>query len=244
VTRQPGISFSISFLSPFNRAGGRTSNVSQKSLMKVLIAIIAGLFAGGVSLALEQPKLTQEQITELDQRDSELFGEILGPWLFESMGENLVHVAQRTIYRDDGTFVSDYRISSAGSIKYRRATGFWYPLMGWFCEEETKSTDERLIPRMVRWVEEPIDQELKTASRTGMKAVLRRGEPAAADFDFSLAGLVEKNFCSALEAKRMIGFVAEDTGEKDAAGSPLYRWILKSRLMDQAQSQKPAAKDK
>ena len=77
-----------------------------------------------------------------------------------------------------------------------------------------------------------------------MKAVLRRGEPVAEDFDFSLPGLSEKNFCAALESKKMIGFVAEDTGEKDATGSPLYRWILKSRLTDQAQSQKPAPKDK
>jgi hypothetical protein len=30
VTRQPAISFSISFQHPFNRAGGRTSNVRQK----------------------------------------------------------------------------------------------------------------------------------------------------------------------------------------------------------------------
>ena len=30
VTHQPAISFSIAFLSPFNRAGGRTSNVRQR----------------------------------------------------------------------------------------------------------------------------------------------------------------------------------------------------------------------
>jgi hypothetical protein len=30
VTHQPAISFSISFQHPFNRAGGRTSNVGQK----------------------------------------------------------------------------------------------------------------------------------------------------------------------------------------------------------------------
>ena len=32
MTHQPAISFSISFLSPFNRAGGRTSNVGQKMM--------------------------------------------------------------------------------------------------------------------------------------------------------------------------------------------------------------------
>ena len=35
MTRQPAISFSISFLSPFNRAGGRTFDVSLKNLLPV-----------------------------------------------------------------------------------------------------------------------------------------------------------------------------------------------------------------
>lgn len=207
--------------------------------------IIAALLVGcGTSLALEQPKLTNEQISELDQRDSELFRKIVGTWLFESMGENFVHVAQRTIYNEDGTFVSDYRISSAGQISFRRATGFWYPLMGWFCEEETKSTDERSIPRVVRWVEDPIGEELKTVSRTGIRAVLLRGSPTEKDFDPSLNGLSKEKFSATLESKNIIGFVPEETGENSSDGSPLYRWILKSRLTDQKERQKPDPKEK
>ena len=206
--------------------------------MRYILPLILSLLSCPLTFALEQPKLTEAQIHELDERDSELFGKIVGVWLFESMGQNMRHVAQRTIYRDDGTFVSDYRISSAGEISYRRATGFWYPLMGWFCEEETKSTDDRLIPRMVRWVTDPIDKELKTASRTGMEAVLIRGDLAGEGFDYSLGGLSQKELDASLAAKNLVGFVPEDTGDKDSDGKKLYRWILKSRLLDQEDSKK------
>jgi hypothetical protein len=43
MAHQPAISISISFQHPFNRAGGRTSNVVQK--MKILITIICGVSA-------------------------------------------------------------------------------------------------------------------------------------------------------------------------------------------------------
>ena len=206
--------------------------------MTYILPLILILLSCASTFALEQPKLTEAQIHELDKRDSELFGKIVGVWLFESMGQNMRHVAQRTIYRDDGTFVSDYRISSAGEISYRRATGFWYLLMGWFCEEETKSTDERLIPRMVRWVTDPIDKELKTASRTGTEAVLIRGNLVGEGFDCSLGGLSQKEFDASLGAKNLVGFVPEDTEDKDSDGKKLYRWILKSRLLDQGDSKK------
>ena len=39
VTRQPAISFSISFQHPFNSAGGRTSNVLQKLMRPLLITM-------------------------------------------------------------------------------------------------------------------------------------------------------------------------------------------------------------
>jgi hypothetical protein len=183
--------------------------------------------------ALERPKLTLEQIQELDRRDSELFSKIVGVWMFEAMGNNMRHVAQRTIYREDGTFVSDYRYSNAGEVSYRRATGFWYPLMGWFCEEETKSTDERLIPRMVRWVNDPIDKELRIESRTGTEAVLVRGVPPAEDFNYALDSLLEKELEASLADRNMLGYVAEETGEKDSEGRTLHRWILKSGLLKQ-----------
>ena len=47
MTRQPAISFSISFLSPFNRAGGRTSNVLQENTMntiRYIFSIFIALF--------------------------------------------------------------------------------------------------------------------------------------------------------------------------------------------------------
>lgn len=198
----------------------------MKRILPLILAIVPLVSA----LALERPKLTDAQVEEMDARDSELFGKIVGVWVFEAMGER--HVAQRTIYREDGTFVSDYRISSAGEVRYRRATGFWYPLMGWFCEEETKATDDRLIPRMVRWVVDPIDKELKTVSRTGMKADLTRGKALGEDFDFTLGGLAEKELDLYLASQNMVGFVSENTGTKDSDGKPLYRWILKSRLIE------------
>ncbi len=213
--------------------------------MKYLLLLVLALLPGTPASALEQPKLTEARIHELDQRDSELFGKIAGVWMFESMGPDFRHVAQRSIYREDGTFVADYRFSSAGKISYRRATGIWYPLMGWFCEEETKSDDGRLIPRMVRWVNDPIGQELNVVSRTGMKAVLIRGEAVGNDFDGSLDGFSKKELDASLAAKNLIGFIPEETGEKDSDGKPFYRWILKSRLMDPTEPEKergPAAK--
>lgn len=43
MTRQPGISFSISFRSLFNRPGGRTSNVLPKQSMDKRLPILAAL---------------------------------------------------------------------------------------------------------------------------------------------------------------------------------------------------------
>jgi len=200
--------------------------------MKYVIAAMVVMCGANTSFALDRPKFTTGQLEALDQRDADLSEKIVGAWLFETMGDNFVHVAQRTIYKKDGTFVSDYRISSAGEINYRRATGIWFTLMGWFCEEETQSTDGQLIPRMVRWVDDPIGKELKTTSRTGVKAVLVRGDSPAKDFDYSLKGLSEKELCSSLLSEKMLGFIAEETGEKDADGNSLCRWILKSRLIE------------
>jgi hypothetical protein len=211
--------------------------------MKRILTSLIPLLVTESAFALERPHFTADQIKEFDQRDSELFGKIVGAWVFESMGKDFQHVAQRTIYREDGTFVADYRFSSAGEVSYRRAVGFWYPLMGWFCEEENKSTDGRLIPRMVRWVNDPIDKELKIVSRTGMEAVLIRSTSPAEGFDYSLDGLSQKEFDAALASKNMLGFVAEETGSKDSKGHSFFRWILKSRLAgEEPENPNPAKK--
>ena len=181
--------------------------------------------------AEDMPAFTPERLESLDHRDSELFSGILGAWYFESMGRNFTHVAQRTVYFENCTFVSDFRISNAGSVRYRRATGVWNPVMEWFFEEETQSTDDRLIPRMIRWLGSVSDKELKTRSRTNMEAALVRGPQPSNDFDSSLNGLSEKELIEALTGLGMVGFIPNPTGKQDNDGKPLYKWVLKSKLV-------------
>ena len=45
MAHQPAISFSISFQHPFNRAGGRTSNVAQEMLRICLASLLVGVLA-------------------------------------------------------------------------------------------------------------------------------------------------------------------------------------------------------
>jgi len=201
--------------------------------------ITAILIASTACLALGQkrPEFTDEQLSQFSERDYSLQQKIVGTWFFESIGQNSVHASQRITYFENLTFVCDYRISSAGSVRFRRATGVWYCLMGWFCEVETNSSDDRGPSRMVRWVYDSEADLLKTESRTGVKATLSRGTNVPETFDQSVESLDEKELEKAFTERNMLGFVAEDTGKLSDDGSPLFRWILKSALLNNKDGQ-------
>jgi hypothetical protein len=59
VTHQPAISFSNSFHFPFNRAGGRTSNVDRKKKKKPRYLLISAIGAASFASSCERPPEAQ-----------------------------------------------------------------------------------------------------------------------------------------------------------------------------------------
>ena len=69
MTHQPAISISISFLSPFNRAGGRTSNVRFKieTMLRVTIGIAAAFLVGCSTSSTTQSSKSDELVVSITE---------------------------------------------------------------------------------------------------------------------------------------------------------------------------------
>ncbi len=131
--------------------------------------------------------------------------QIVGVWMFDELASTTTHVASRTHYYPDGSFVADYRISHPGSSSCFRETGRWSFEGDLFVEESTSTTNPtgRQTPKLLRRIESASSSELLLASRTGMKAHLRRG-PKLHPKGFRLS---EQDLLADLAPLKMRGFI-------------------------------------
>lgn len=85
--------------------------------------------------------------------DDQLRARIAGVWYTEELPSITRHIGQRTEYRPDGNFVSDYRISGPGSERCLRVIGTWKVGDGVFSETESAASDPEIkIPTLTRHV--------------------------------------------------------------------------------------------
>ena len=138
--------------------------------------------------------------------DPGLRSKIVGVWLFDQLGSPTTHVASRTAYCADGTFVADYRISHPGASTCFRETGHWQVTGGMFIEEATKTTNPngKTCPKFFRHVISASPEVLLIESRTGMRARLLRGPGKPSN---PPPPLDEGRLVADLATRKMRGFV-------------------------------------
>jgi hypothetical protein len=138
-------------------------------------------------------------------------------WMFDELASTTTHVASRTHYFPDGSFVADYRISHPGNSSCFRETGRWCFEGDLFVEESTSTTHPtgRQPPKLLRRIESASLTELHLVSLTGMKALLRRG-PRLHSKGFLL---VEDDLLADLAPMKMRGFIPVPIpGQPDQSG--------------------------
>jgi len=84
--------------------------------------------------------------------DAELRGKIAGVWFGEVMLPQLRHIGQRTQYYPDGSFVSDFRLTTPESEHDIRSLGSWKVSGGIFSETTTQCSDPTRFPTLERHV--------------------------------------------------------------------------------------------
>ena len=156
-------------------------------------AILVAVFISGCAMSP-----VQTTVGDVSQQ-------IVGVWMFDNLVSTTTHIASRSHYFPDGSFVSDYRISHPGSSLCFRETGRWSFEGDLFIEESTSTThpNGRKTPKLLRKIESASPTELHLISRTGMKALLKRG-PRLRSKGFRLT---EDDLLADLEAMHMRGFI-------------------------------------
>jgi len=136
--------------------------------------------------------------------DNQLSG-IVGVWMYDELASTTTHVASRTHYYADGTFVADYRISHPGSSSCFRETGHWNFKDGLFVEESLTTTNPRgrKIPKLSRRITSVSKHDLHLASDTGIKAHLHKGST----FHPKGFKLTESGLLADLAPYKMRGFI-------------------------------------
>ena len=156
MTHQPAISFSNSFHFPFNRAGGRTSNVRQKNMNlivdeiigKIAPSVVAAIVASWVTVRLAFGRFKKENLW---QRKLEAYSRILESLhVCRIRAERLMNESLRDIERnDEQTKEFDIEYSKATSDLHRMIdTGVLI-----LPEEITTQLEAVMKPRFNDWKE-------------------------------------------------------------------------------------------
>ena len=161
--------------------------------------------------------------------DQQLRDGVVGVWYTEELPSVTQHIAQRTQYRPDGNFVSDYRISGPGKERYLRVIGTWKVEDGVFSETQSEASDSKVkIPTLTRRVVKiDADQLTIVSLDESHRSTAWRGKEAPGTEKPTVALPDQKGFVEDLRTMGVSGFHEEPVADGKV------RFVLDSRKLKQ-----------